>query len=281
MLIRLDHAFQSFFRRCRSGQAPGFPRFRPLQRMECIDVVQVSGGMVRRRKKGYVLCIKGIPHMRLHSARGLPEGGEDCARAAGSAGVTMLCRGEAGPGALGGDGGHRCGCAVPDHAIRRDGVAHGPAGLAGHPEAAAGGQPLPEGVADASQASAAAGGAAGAGQGVESQCMSPGQQADRAAGRRDRCGGSLDSEHDRLGARARARARAERRCEGALEPQDISTDVGDLAGPAPVQGRVGPCCSSLGTTQAVGELHRSADIRETEVPAGMAVRKPHVIQAQQ
>ena len=74
MLIRLDNAFQSFFRRCRSGEAPGFPRFRPLQRMECIDVVQVSGGMVRRRKKGYVLRIKGFPHMRLHPSRGLPEG---------------------------------------------------------------------------------------------------------------------------------------------------------------------------------------------------------------
>ena len=74
MLIRLDNAFQSFFRRCRSGEAPGFPRFRPLQRMQCIDVVQVSGGMVRRGKKGYVLRIKGLPHMRLHPARGLPEG---------------------------------------------------------------------------------------------------------------------------------------------------------------------------------------------------------------
>ena len=74
MLIRLDNAFRSFFRRCRSVQAPGFPRFRPLQRMQCIDVVQVSGGMVRRRKKGYVLRIKRSPHMRLHPSRGLPEG---------------------------------------------------------------------------------------------------------------------------------------------------------------------------------------------------------------
>ncbi|MDE0124082.1 MAG: hypothetical protein OXN97_05845 [Bryobacterales bacterium] len=75
MLIRLDNAVRSFFRRCRSVQAPGFPRFRPLQRMQCIDVVQVSGGMVRRRKNGHVLRIKGFPHMRLRPSRELPDGG--------------------------------------------------------------------------------------------------------------------------------------------------------------------------------------------------------------
>ena len=61
MLIRLNHAFASFFRRCRARHAPGFPRFRPLQRMECIEVVQVCPGMVRPRRRGYVLRIGGSP----------------------------------------------------------------------------------------------------------------------------------------------------------------------------------------------------------------------------
>ena len=47
MLKRLDEAYRAFYRRCKHGEAPGYPRFRPIQRMETIDVTQVSPGMVR------------------------------------------------------------------------------------------------------------------------------------------------------------------------------------------------------------------------------------------
>ena len=47
MLKRLDEAFRSFFRRVKSGEAPGFPRFRPVSRCRIIDVVNPSDGIVR------------------------------------------------------------------------------------------------------------------------------------------------------------------------------------------------------------------------------------------
>ena len=34
MLFRLDRAYQAFFRRCKAGEKPGHPRFRPIARME-------------------------------------------------------------------------------------------------------------------------------------------------------------------------------------------------------------------------------------------------------
>ncbi len=71
-LRRVDRAFRAFFRRCRAGEAPGFPRFKPASRWRTIDLDDVSPGMVRRRGRHTVLAVKGLPFMRLRSSRPLP-----------------------------------------------------------------------------------------------------------------------------------------------------------------------------------------------------------------
>ena len=42
-LLRLDRAFQAFFRRCRSGETPGFPRFRSWRRFDSVEWPDISG----------------------------------------------------------------------------------------------------------------------------------------------------------------------------------------------------------------------------------------------
>ena len=74
MLFRLDRAYQAFFRRCKAGEKPGHPRFRPIARMETIDFVDPKTTMVKKRKRGYAIRIKGFPTIRLFTARPLPEG---------------------------------------------------------------------------------------------------------------------------------------------------------------------------------------------------------------
>ena len=72
MIFRLDRAFKAFFRRCKAGEKPGFPRFRPLARMETIDLVDPRATMVKKRKRGYAIRPKGFPTIRLYSSRPLP-----------------------------------------------------------------------------------------------------------------------------------------------------------------------------------------------------------------
>ena len=42
-LRRLDRAFTAFYRRCRGGQRPGFPRFRSLSRWDSLQWEDRSG----------------------------------------------------------------------------------------------------------------------------------------------------------------------------------------------------------------------------------------------
>ena len=72
MLKRLDLAFQAFFRRLRAGEAPGFPRFRPVSRCRTVDVAGPRNGMVRFHNGSYLIRVKGFPRLRACSARPLP-----------------------------------------------------------------------------------------------------------------------------------------------------------------------------------------------------------------
>ena len=47
VLRRLNRAMEAFFRRVKEGGAPGFPRFKPISRFRCIELSQVSPGMVK------------------------------------------------------------------------------------------------------------------------------------------------------------------------------------------------------------------------------------------
>ena len=74
MLVRLERAFQAFFRRCKAPDNPGYPRFRPIGRMETIDLLDPEATMVKKRPRGYVIRPKGFGTLRLFPSRPLPEG---------------------------------------------------------------------------------------------------------------------------------------------------------------------------------------------------------------
>ena len=57
-----------------AGGDPGSPRFRPISRMETIDIVDPKTTMVKKRARGYAIRPKGFPTIRLFPARPLPDG---------------------------------------------------------------------------------------------------------------------------------------------------------------------------------------------------------------
>lgn len=72
VLVRLDRARQSFFRRVREGESPGFPRFKSSARWRTIEIAEPSAAMVRQCGKGYAVCIKGLPTLRSRKNVELP-----------------------------------------------------------------------------------------------------------------------------------------------------------------------------------------------------------------
>ena len=67
-LVRLDKAFQSFFRRAKNGEAPGFPRFKARGRVKSFEVpsFRIHGNGIRNS-----VAVKGIGRFRF---RGEVEG---------------------------------------------------------------------------------------------------------------------------------------------------------------------------------------------------------------
>lgn len=69
-LLRLDAAFQGFFRRVKAGQTPGFPRFKPMSRWHSFSFSEFSGV----RFQGGRLRFKGMPgSLKVHLHRPLPQ----------------------------------------------------------------------------------------------------------------------------------------------------------------------------------------------------------------
>ena len=73
-LKRLDRAFAAFYRRCRLGQTPGFPRFKARARFDSVQWEDASGWRVD--ETGRRLHLKGIGAVKLHlhrPIRGTPK----------------------------------------------------------------------------------------------------------------------------------------------------------------------------------------------------------------
>jgi putative transposase len=68
VLQRLERAKNAFFRRCRAGETPGYPRFKSGSRWRTIEMAAVRPGMVRGNK----VRIKGLPTITIRGAS-LPE----------------------------------------------------------------------------------------------------------------------------------------------------------------------------------------------------------------
>jgi putative transposase len=73
-LRRLDWAFAAFYRRCREGKVPGYPRFRPLSRWDSLQWEDRWGWRLDpAAKRLHLMGIGGIK-LRLHrSLRGTPK----------------------------------------------------------------------------------------------------------------------------------------------------------------------------------------------------------------
>ena len=74
VLRRLDRAFQSFFRRIKTGDAPGYPRFKPRSRYRTIELSETRPGMVRTTPDGRRahIRVKGLPTIEVRLGRDLP-----------------------------------------------------------------------------------------------------------------------------------------------------------------------------------------------------------------
>ena len=75
VLRRVERAYQSFFRRVRTGQAPGFPRFQSHRRYRTIEVEAPTQAMLKVRGDGLKASVKvkGLPCVKLRPSRPLPS----------------------------------------------------------------------------------------------------------------------------------------------------------------------------------------------------------------
>jgi putative transposase len=73
-LRRLDLAFAGFYRRCRSGQRPGYPRFRSQTRWDALQWEERKGWRLDEAARRLHLMGIGAIKMRLHrTIRGTPK----------------------------------------------------------------------------------------------------------------------------------------------------------------------------------------------------------------
>lgn len=64
-LRRVDLAFKSFYRRCKIGQTPGYPRFKPRQRYDSLTFGPIAGWKLKGRR----LTMRNIGSARLFLSR--------------------------------------------------------------------------------------------------------------------------------------------------------------------------------------------------------------------
>jgi putative transposase len=74
VLHRLDLAFAAFFRRCRCGETPGFPRFRPAGRWNQIEFPHGSRAL-RLDERQQRVTVPGVGVVKLRKGRTVPAFG--------------------------------------------------------------------------------------------------------------------------------------------------------------------------------------------------------------
>ena len=72
VIVRLERARQSFFRRVATGETPGFPRFKAGRRWRTIEIAEPSKAMVKQRGSVYFVRVKGLPTLRVRKGVNLP-----------------------------------------------------------------------------------------------------------------------------------------------------------------------------------------------------------------
>ena len=72
-LKRIDRAYSAFYARCKRGDKPGHPRWKPHHRYRTLDVMMPTRGMVKRVGDQTRIKVRGLPTLRLRRGRHLPE----------------------------------------------------------------------------------------------------------------------------------------------------------------------------------------------------------------
>ena len=73
VLTRFERAKNAFYRRCKAGENPGYPRFKPRHRYRTLELGEAKRTMVKGGGERYWLKVKGLPRIRLKSNRELPS----------------------------------------------------------------------------------------------------------------------------------------------------------------------------------------------------------------
>ncbi len=73
VLRRLERARQAFYRRCRAGQTPGYPRFRASRRYRTVEIANPTPGMITNRRGKWVVKARGLPILVLRPKLELPD----------------------------------------------------------------------------------------------------------------------------------------------------------------------------------------------------------------
>jgi putative transposase len=69
-LTRLDRAFAAFYRRCRRGQIPGFPRFKSAARWASVEYPEARCWRIEREQRGTGrVYLKGVGSVRFRGSR--------------------------------------------------------------------------------------------------------------------------------------------------------------------------------------------------------------------
>ena len=78
VLRRLDLAFRAFYRRCKAGEAPGYPRFRSRRRYDTLDFSFAgNAGGIALTEAGR-LRVQGVGHVKVKLHRPIPAGAALC-----------------------------------------------------------------------------------------------------------------------------------------------------------------------------------------------------------
>ncbi len=91
--VRIDLAFKAYFRRCKAGEAPGYPRFRGKGRYESITFPQVPVGckLDAGTQRLYVMNVGRIKLVYHRHVEGTPKTATICRSSTGKWYVTFSC----------------------------------------------------------------------------------------------------------------------------------------------------------------------------------------------
>ena len=93
-LRRLDKAFKAFFRRCKSGETPGFPRFKNARRWSSLLLDQISGAPLTADGKRIKIPLLGPVKLKQHRpVEGTPKAIRLTLDVSGRWYVTLACVG--------------------------------------------------------------------------------------------------------------------------------------------------------------------------------------------